>query len=276
MMATRPSRTRRVRLPGSLVVRRRGAILTVRLARPHKHNALDEPTVVGLHDLFESLPPAVKAVVIHAEGPSFCAGLDLTELTERSVIEGFAHSRLWHWAFEPIQFSPAPVIAVLHGAVIGGGLELACAAHLRVAERSAFYGLPEGQRGIFVGGGGSVRLPRLIGTAQMTDMMLTGRRLTAHEGQALGLTQYLVEDGAGLAKGLDLARCVAANAAMTNFAVIHALPYIADMPAASGYLTEALVAGIAQGNREAKDRLKSFIAKNRKTKTAARRPKKKA
>ena len=70
---------------------------------------------------------------------------------------------MWHRVFERVQFGRVPVVAVLHGAVIGGGLELAAAAHVRVAERSAFYALPEGQRGIFVGGGGAVRLPRLIG-----------------------------------------------------------------------------------------------------------------
>ena len=87
------------------------------------------------------------------------------------------------------------MVAVLHGAVVGGGLELAAACHLRVAERSAYYALPEGQRGIFVGGGGSVRLPRLIGVARMIDMMLTGRTLSAEEGQAIGLSHYLVEHG---------------------------------------------------------------------------------
>jgi 1,4-dihydroxy-2-naphthoyl-CoA synthase len=78
-----------------------------------------------------------------------------------------------------------PVVAVLRGAVIGGGLELAAAAHIRVAERSAYYALPEAARGIFVGGGGAVRIPRLIGTTRMIDMMLTGRTYTADEGLSL-------------------------------------------------------------------------------------------
>ncbi len=88
-----------------------------------------------------------------------------------------------------------PVIAALKGAVIGGGLELACAAHIRVAEPSAYFALPEGQRGIFVGGGGSVRLPRLIGVARMTDMMLTGRVYSATEGASYGFSQYLDRGG---------------------------------------------------------------------------------
>ncbi len=88
-----------------------------------------------------------------------------------------------------------PVIAALHGAVVGGGLELASACHIRVADDSTFYALPEGSRGIFVGGGGAVRIPRLIGTARMTDMMLTGRVYNAEEGERTGLAQYLVPQG---------------------------------------------------------------------------------
>ena len=88
---------------------------------------------------------------------------------------------MWHRAFDHLQFGRVPVVAVLHGAVVGGGLELACAAHVRVAETSTFYALPEGQRGIFVGGGASVRVPRLIGAHRMADMMLTGRVYSAEE-----------------------------------------------------------------------------------------------
>src|SRR5690606_5774869 len=114
------------------------------------------------------------------------------------------------------------------GAVVGGGLELASSAHIRVAEESAFYALPEGKRGLFVGGGGSVRISRLIGVARMTDLMLTGRVLSAQEGHAAGVSQYLVENGKGLEKALELAKSIASNAAMTNYAVMHMLPRIAD------------------------------------------------
>ena len=115
------------------------------------------------------------------------------------------HSRMWHRAFQHIEFGKVPVVAVLHGAVVGGGLELAAAAHIRVAERSSYYALPEGSRGIYVGGGASVRLPKLIGTARVMDMMLTGRTYGAEEGQSMGLSHYLVDNGAGLAKGIELA-----------------------------------------------------------------------
>jgi enoyl-CoA hydratase/carnithine racemase len=154
-----------------------------------------------------------------------------------------------------------PVIAVLHGAVVGGGLELASSAHLRVAEDSTFYGLPEGTRGIFVGGGGSVRVSRLIGAARMTDMMLTGRVFDADEGQTLGISSYRVADGEGLAKALALAEKIAANAPLSNFAITQALPRIADLPAEKGLFVESLMAAIAESDEGAKERVRAFLEK---------------
>ena len=144
---------------------------------------------------------------------------------------------------------------------MAAAFELAAAAHIRVAESSAYYALPEGSRGIYVGGGGSVRLPRLIGVARMMDMMLTGRTYSADEGQAMGLTTYLVEPGKGFAKGLDLAQRIAGNAPLTNFAIMQALPRIAEMDPASGYAVEALMSAIAQADPDAKARLKDFLEK---------------
>ncbi len=132
---------------------------------------------------------------------------------------------------------------------------------MRIAEHSAYYALPEGSRGIYVGGGGSVRLPRLIGIARMTDMMLTGRTYSAEEGQTMGLSTYLVEPGKGYAKGREIAIRIAGNAPLTNFAVMHALPRIAEMDPASGYAAEALMSSIAQADGEAKARLKDFLEK---------------
>ena len=171
------------------------------------------------------------------------------------------HSRAWHACFDAIQYGPVPVIAVLHGAVVGGGLELAAAAHVRVAEASAFYALPEGTRGIFVGGGGSVRISRLIGVARMTDMMLTGRVFDADEGQSFGISNYRVEDGAGLAHALALGTKIAGNAPLSNYAITQALPRIADLPAGDGLFMESLISSIAQGDDAAKQRVRDFLEK---------------
>ena len=257
-----PSKRRfATKLPPSLAAERRGDIAILRLSRPQKRNALDDATILGVEAFFTALPSDIKAVVLHGAGEHFSAGLDLGELTERDVAEGVAHSSMWHRAFDAIQFGKAPVVAVLHGAVVGGGLELAAAAHIRVAERSAYYALPEGSRGIYVGGGGSVRLPRLIGVSRMQEMMLTGCTYDAELGQAIGLSHCLVEPGEGLAKGIELAKRIAQNAPLTNFAVMHVLPRIAESDPASGYLAESLMAAIAQGSDEAKARLKDFLQK---------------
>ena len=248
-------------LPPTLKAERHGAVVVLKLARAAKRNALDDPTVRGIENFFGALPEDVRAVVLAGEGDHFSAGLDLSELAERDTFAGVEHSRSWHRAFERIEFGAVPVVAVLHGAVVGGGLELGAAAHVRVAERSAFYALPEGSRGIYVGGGGSVRLPPLIGAARVMDMMLTGRTLSAEEGQSIGLTQYLVDEGCGLAKGMELAHRIAGDAPFTNFAVMHVLPRIARSDPAAGYVTEALAAAIAQGGDEAKVRLKAFLDK---------------
>lgn len=242
-----------------LKIEHHGPVTHVRLNRPAKRNAISDTLVAQLHTCFIHLPDSTRAVVLSAEGEHFCAGLDLSELSERSVAEGIEHSRGWHAAFEQIQFGRVPVVAVLHGAVVGGGLELASAAHIRVAEDSAFYGLPEGQRGLFVGGGGSARVPRLIGFSRMTDMMLTGRVLDADEGQEIGLSHYRVGAGQGVAKAMELARRIASNAPLSNFAVMHALPRIAEMSQAQGLFVESLTAAIAQGDPAAKDRMRAFL-----------------
>lgn len=234
-------------------------ILIVALNRPDKRNAINDETILGIEKAFSNIPEGVKCAIIYGEGKHFSAGLDLSDLSARNAVQGVFHSRSWHRALEKVQFGTVPVVAVLHGACIGGGLELASACHIRVAENSTFYALPEGQRGIFVGGGGSVRLPKLIGMARMTDMMLTGRVLTATEGIPFGLSQYLVEDEKGMEKALELAQKISQNAGMTNYALMHVLPRIVDSNHESGLMMESLIAAIAQDAPEAKSRLQDFL-----------------
>ena len=242
-----------------LDIEQTGDVLQVRLNRTQKRNALSDAVVTELRNTFENLPSDVRAVVLGAHGDHFCAGLDLGELSERDAGQGVKHSRMWHQAFHAIQFATAPVIAALHGAVVGGGLELAAACHIRVADESTYYALPEGVRGIFVGGGGSVRIPKLIGVSRMTDMMLTGRVYQAEEGERVGFSQYLVAAGQSFAKALELAERAAQNAPLTNYAITQALPLIAEQSSDHGYLTEALMTAVTQSAPEAKQRLQAFL-----------------
>ena len=248
-----------VDLPPSLRATRVGPVAVLTLNRPSKRNAINDETVLGLERFFVGLPDDIACVVIAAEGDHFCAGLDLSEMAVRDTFAGVGHSRMWQRAFEQIEFGPVPVISALKGAVVGGGLELAAATHIRIAERSTFYALPEGMRGIFVGGGASVRVPRLIGVARMADLMLTGRRYDAEEGAALGLSQYVVDDGSGLRGRPRPGRPDRGNAPQTNFAIIQALPRIAEVSPREGYFMEAMMAAIAQGTDDAKSRMQAFL-----------------
>ncbi len=248
-------------LPPSLACTVEAGVATLRLARPEKRNALDTVLVEGLRRFFADPPAGARAVVLCGEGPHFCAGLDLADVRDQDAAGGLRHSRLWHRAFAAIEGGDLPVVCALRGAVIGGGLELAAATHVRVAEPGTFYALPEGSRGLFVGGGGSVRIPRLIGVARMTDMMLTGRTYGAEEGMAIGLSQYVAPEGGGLALATELAARIAGNAPLSNFAVLQALPRIAEADQATGLLAESLMAAVAASDGEAKRRLAEFLDK---------------
>lgn len=254
-MSQEPNAYRHVR------VSHHGAVTCVTLNRPHKRNALSLQVIAELRRAFDHLPAETGAVVLDGAGEHFCAGLDLSELAETSPAEGLMHSRVWYEAFERIQFGRCPVVCVMHGAVIGGGLELASVAHVRVAEQGAYFGLPEGQRGIFLGGGGSVRVSKLIGASRVAEMMLTGHVYTADEGLAVGLAHHVVAAGEGLRKGMELAARIATNAPLSNFAIMHALPLIAEQPMSHGLMTEGLMATITQSDAEAKARMQAFLQK---------------
>jgi enoyl-CoA hydratase/carnithine racemase len=243
----------------SIVIEQKEEILLVKINRSEKRNAINDSLLKDIETIFSNIPDGVKCAIISGEGQHFSAGLDLSELKERDIIAGLHHSRMWHRALEKIQFGTVPVVAVLHGACVGGGLEIASACHIRVAEKSTFYALPEGQRGIFVGGGASVRLPKLIGMARMADMMFTGRVISADEGLQMGFSQYVTDEGKGLEKGLEIAKKIAQNALTTNYALMHVLPRIVDSGQTEGLMMESLIATIASSSGEAKKRLNDFL-----------------
>jgi len=159
-----------------------------------------------------------------------------------------------------------PVVSVLKGGVIGGGLEIAAATHVRVVERSTFFQLPEGQRGIFVGGGGSVRIPRIIGAGRVVEMMLTGRSYDADQGLQLGLGHHLVDNGTGLERALELAATIASNAPTSNYAVINGISRIAEMGHGEGLFAETMVASLT--GSDAAERINGFFEKRRQARAA--------
>jgi enoyl-CoA hydratase/carnithine racemase len=248
-------------MPSDVTFTRDGAIALIGLNRPEKRNAINDALVEALRDAVERASVEAKVGVIFGHGDHFSAGLDLAEHAERTPIEGIHHSRKWHAIFDRIERGAIPFIAAIHGAAVGGGMELAAATQIRVADESAFFALPEGQRGIFVGGGGSVRVARLISAARMADMMLTGRVLSAAEGERADFVQYLVQPGAALDKAKALAARIAGNAPLSNFAIINALPRIQDLSHDDGLFFESLMAAMTQTSPDAQERLRAFLEK---------------
>ncbi len=236
-------------------------IACIGLNRPDKRNAVSDRVIDALAICIARADREAKAAVLFGEGKHFCAGLDLAEHAERSALDGVRHSRGWHDVFSRIEFGTIPWISALHGAVVGGGLELAAATHVRVADATTFMALPEGQRGIFVGGGGSVRIARLMGVARMMDLMLTGRSLSAEEAERWNLAQYVVPVGTAKMKAMELAKAAAGNAELSNYAIIQALPRIQDMAREDGLFVESFVASFTQNGPEAKARLQAFLDK---------------
>jgi enoyl-CoA hydratase/carnithine racemase len=206
------------------------------------------------------LPDDVRAVVLSARGEHFSAGLDLSSLTATTSLDSLRRSQMWYRAFDLIQYGNVPVIVALHGAVIGGGLELAAAAHIRVADATAYYALPEAQRGIFVGGGGSVRISRIIGPHRMMDLMLTGRIYSAEEGQHVGLSQYLVAAGDAETHAIALAKKIALVPPLSVYGILHAIPRNAEADPATGLVLENLMASMAASDPAAQERIADFLA----------------
>jgi enoyl-CoA hydratase/carnithine racemase len=248
-------------MPSDITYALEGAIALIGLDRPQKRNAINDALVEALRDAVERASVEAKVAVIFGHGDHFSAGLDLAEHAERTPIEGIHHSRKWHAIFDRIERGAIPFLSAIHGAAVGGGMELAAATQIRVADEGAFFALPEGQRGIFVGGGGSVRVARLISAARMADMMLTGRVLSAAEGVQAGFVQYLVKPGDALGKAKELAARIATNAPLSNFAIINALPRIQDLSHDDGLFFESLMAAMTQTSPDAQERLRAFLEK---------------
>ncbi|MBT3466932.1 MAG: crotonase/enoyl-CoA hydratase family protein [Rhodobacteraceae bacterium] len=238
-----------------------GTIATLTMNRPDKRNAMCEALLGDLDTFFSNPPKEVRVVIITGTGGHYCSGLDLSEHVHRSAEENLYHSRAWHGVMEKIQFGGLAVVSAMFGAVIGGGLEIAAATHVRIAEPSTIFQLPEGRRGIFVGGGATARVGRLIGADRMTEMMLTGRKYNADEGLALGLAHYAVGEGEALEQAQQLAGKISRNAPLSNYMMIQSVSRINDMSQSDGLFTESLVAAMSQTTPDAEEGLKAFLEK---------------
>ena len=240
-----------------------GAIAHLQFNRPAKRNAINDATIAALRDFFSDIPDGVRAVVLSGKGGHFSAGLDLSEQVRREPQQVMRHSRNWHAVMGMIQFSGVPVVAAMSGAVMGGGLEIAAACHVRVAQPDTIFRMPEGQRGIFVGGGATVRLAAIIGADRLTEMMLTGRTYSAQEAERIGLAHYLSDVDGALPRAHELASQIATNSATVNYLIVQTISRIANMSAEDGLYAESLAAALSQTGADAEEGLQAFLEKRK-------------
>ncbi|MFI6348414.1 enoyl-CoA hydratase/isomerase family protein [Streptomyces sp. NPDC050560] len=211
-------------------------VATVVLARPAKHNALTPGMRAALLDAFRwaSEEPAVRAVVLRGAGRSFCAGQDIRG--ERTAYDSVQQG-IWHREHQNLGRAVAdcavPVVAALHGHVLGRGLDIALAADIRIAAESARLGFPEVRHGMTIGGGGLRRLVRAVGESRAMDLLLTGDSVDAATARAWGLVTRVVPDD----RLTDEARALAAR--------------LADLPGPALYATKHLVRAALDGPVEA-------------------------
>jgi len=248
----------------NLAIKQLGSgVWVVTLNRPSKRNALNLETIEELIQFFSQAPRAgVRAVVLAGAGDHFCAGLDLIEhhAADRSPADFMHVCMRWHEAFNKMEYGGVPIIAALQGAVVGGGLELASAAHIRVMDETAYVALPEGQRGLFTGGGATIRVTDLIGKARTIDMMLTGRVYRGQDAIDLGFAQHLV-DGSSYDAALELAQKAAENLPLSNFAICSAVSHMQNMSGFDAAYAEAVLAGVVNTQPESRARLEAFANK---------------
>lgn len=236
-------------------------IATLTINRPEKRNAMCDELLTEIDAFFSAPPEGVRVVILTGNEGHFCSGLDLSEHVSRSAEENLYHSREWHGVMDKIQFGGLVVVSAMFGAVIGGGLELAASTHVRIADTSTIFQLPEGRRGIFVGGGATARVGRILGPDRMTEMMLTGRKYNSEEGLSLGLTHYAVEAGESLSLATTLAGKISRNAPLSNYLMVQSIGRINNMSQGDGLFTESLAAALSQATPDAEEGLRAFLEK---------------
>ena len=250
------------------LVELRGHVLIVTMNRPAARNALSGPMMAIMKQAWDRVDadPQVRACILTGAGGSFCAGADLKAMTTAHPGDSFSTG-----AFDPSVIEPLlkgrrltkPLIAAVEGPAIAGGTEILQATDIRVAGRSARFGISEARWGLFPLGGSAVRLVRQIPYTLAADLLLTGRHITAEEALRAGLIGYVVADGQALAKALELADLIAANGPVAVQAILAAIRDTEGMPENEAFALETKIGMAVFGSADAKEGPKAFTEKRK-------------
>lgn len=240
-----------------------GSIAVITLQRPPA-NALSNGLLRELSAVLDEIEPnrELKAVVIHGEGRFFSAGADIKEFTTVSSSGDFSKlGKFGQDLFNRMELFPKPIIAAIHGAALGGGLELAMACHIRIVSETAKLGLPELQLGLIPGFAGTQRLPKYVGVARAAEMMFTSEPISGMEAVQFGLANHAYPETEVFDQALKLANKIAKKSPVAIKAAIELLNYAKTKEFYEGTKREAELFGEVFGSNDAKEGIQAFIEK---------------
>ncbi len=241
-------------------------VVTITLNRPEVHNAMNEQMRQELTRCFGDLATsdAARVVVVTGAGErAFSAGADIREFVEPQVPVRFRESRKRVDFRQAMDRCPQPIIAAIRGYALGGGLELALACDIRIAGEDAQLGLTEVNLAIIPGGGGTQRLPRLIGRGRALEMILTGARIDAREAWRIGLVERVVPAADVLASARELARTLAEKAPVALRYAKEAVVKGLELPLADGLRLENDLATLLRTTEDRVEGAKAFLEKRK-------------
>lgn len=241
----------------------RGRVALIRINRPEKRNALDGQVRRAFTDAIDAArrDDAVRAVVVTGAGDkAFIAGADIAEFEGRTAVDQWRVMKA-PTIFEAVERCPKPVIAAVNGYCLGGGMELALACDLRIASTSARFGQPEVNLGIIPGGGGTQRLPRIVGLGAALRLVLTGEMIDAAEALRLRLVDEVVEPAAVVERALAIGELIASKSPVAVAAAKEATRAALSLPLDDGLKLETALFELCFSSADKAEGVRAFLEK---------------
>jgi enoyl-CoA hydratase/carnithine racemase len=248
----------------NVLYEKKGAIAYVTVNRPKVLNALNTPTWTDLRTAFEDAQndAAVRGVILTGAGnKAFIAGADISELAHVAAFEAEQSSRFGQEVLDLIENLGKPVIAAVNGFALGGGCETAMACTIRIAVDTAKFGQPEVTLGLVPGGGGTQRLPRLVGKGRALQLILSGEMISAQEAYRIGLVNEIVQPTDLISRAEAILKKIAANAPIAVRLALEAANKGLEMGQSEGLLLEASYFGLCAATEDKKEGTTAFLEK---------------
>ncbi len=250
----------------NVLYEKKGAIAYVTVNRPTVLNALNQRTWADLRTAFENAreDPEVRGIIVTGAGDkAFIAGADISELATLTAVEGERAASNGQAVLNLIENLGKPVIAAVNGFALGGGCETAMACTIRIASENAKFGQPEVKLGILPGGGGTQRLPRLIGRGRALQLILSGETISAQEAYRIGLVNEVVSGAELIARAEAILRQINSNAPLAVKFSLEAVNKGLETSQAEGLSLEASLFGLCAGTEDKKEGTSAFLAKRK-------------